>query len=652
MPLARVLQNGAAMRTVESSEPAPERHAARPSEPAPDPDAGTARSADAPPLGEPGRETLEREAAWRRAEGLAAQRDAGGEPPRDPYRGLAHPEIARHAFAVLAENVRDYAVFLMDPDGVIIFWGEGARLMKWWTREEAEGGHLRLLYPDGGSEDGTAEDHLLQAARDGEYTGEGHRVRNDCSTFWAGVTLTALRDADGRLVGFAKVTRDLTARRAADAALVAAHEAAERARRHAEEASQMKSLFLATMSHEIRTPLNAIMAYTEILGMEMAGPLNPAQRGQLGRIRTSSQHLLGIIDDVLDLSRVEAGRMVVGRSVLEVDAVLAEALTLVEAQAGERGVELCSALSGIASDLTAWGDAERARQILLNLLTNAVKFTNPGGRITVSAGSALQPPAEARLEGTGPWVYLRVEDTGKGIPPERLDAIFEPFVQADMTLTRQHGGSGLGLAISRQLARLMGGDLTVRSTEGLGSSFFFWLPAAPAEMVRARMGEAPVADPQSTAILREVRDAIIAEMERILYAFVARLRSDPGTPSAHARSEAELEDHLASFLSDVAQTFGGMDLAGGSDSGSLRDGSDIQRRISERHGEQRFRLGWAEAEVVREHQILAEELAAAIRRQVKRERPYEVQEMIDAVQKFLAAGERVSLESYRRAVRA
>jgi hypothetical protein len=100
------------MRTVESNEPYRERHAAQPSEPAPDPDAGTARSADAPPLGEPGRETLEREAGWRRAEGLAAQRDAGGEPPRDPYRGIAHPEIARHAFAVLAENVRDYAVFL------------------------------------------------------------------------------------------------------------------------------------------------------------------------------------------------------------------------------------------------------------------------------------------------------------------------------------------------------------------------------------------------------------------------------------------------------------------------------------------------------------------------------------------------------------
>jgi PAS domain S-box-containing protein len=619
------------------------------SEPQPDPDASGGGEPLPQPQGTPGRETQERRAAGRRARELARARADGRDPPRDPYRGLATPGIAAHAFAVLADNVRDYAVFLLDPDGIITFWGEGARLMKWWSRDEAEGAHLRLLYPDGGSEDGTAEEHLLQAARDGEYTGEGHRVRNDMSTFWAGVTLTALRDTEGRLVGFAKVTRDMTARRAADAALVAAHESSEQARRHAEEASQMKSLFLATMSHEIRTPLNAIMAYTEILGMEMAGPLTAGQRTQLDKVRTSSQHLLGIIDDVLDLSRVEAGRMVVGRSVLEVDVVAAESLSLVETHARARGVELASAVSGLASGLVAWGDGERVRQILVNLLTNAVKFTPVGGRVTVSAGSALHPPAEACVEGEGPWVYVRVEDTGMGIPAERLDAIFEPFVQADMTLTRQHGGSGLGLAISRRLARLMGGDLTVRSTEGLGSSFFFWLPAAPAEMVRAGMGDVAAVDPQGVAILGEVRGAILAELERILFAFVARLRSDPSIPSARACSEAELEDHLASFLSDIAQTFGGMDLAAGSASDSMRDGSDIQQRISERHGEQRFRLGWGPSELRREHQILADEVAAAIRRHVHRERPNEVDEIIDAANRFLAAGERVSMEAHRRA---
>src|SRR5215203_2917404 len=133
------------------------------------------------------------------------------------------------AFTALAENVRDYAIFLMDPQGVIIFWGEGARLMKWWLKEEAEGSHLRMLYPEEGSEDGSAESHLRDAERLGEYTGEGRRIRRDGSTFWAGVTLTALRDEEGKLLGFTKVTRDLQARRGIEVA-VASTNAAQSAR--------------------------------------------------------------------------------------------------------------------------------------------------------------------------------------------------------------------------------------------------------------------------------------------------------------------------------------------------------------------------------------------------------------------------------------
>ena len=143
------------------------------------------------------------------------------------------------ALAALAENVRDYAIFVLNPDGVIAYWGEGAHLMKWWTREEAEGAHLRLLYPEGGSQDGTAEEHLRQAAECGEYVGEGQRVRRDGSTFWANVTLTALRDPRGELFGFCKVTRDMTARRGVEtslAAAAAAHSAREVAVKLAEEA--------------------------------------------------------------------------------------------------------------------------------------------------------------------------------------------------------------------------------------------------------------------------------------------------------------------------------------------------------------------------------------------------------------------------------
>ncbi|HEV7589408.1 MAG TPA: PAS domain-containing sensor histidine kinase [Longimicrobium sp.] len=479
-------------------------------------------------------EQREREAAWRRGREHAA---------RDPHVGAAHPAVAARAFAALAENVRDYAIFLMDTGGVITFWGEGARLMKWWTKEEAEGGHLRLLYPPGGAEDGTAEAHLAEAAERGEYTGEGQRVRSDGSTFWAGVTLTALFDGDGAPLGFAKVTRDLTARRAAEAAMRAANEAAEEAFRAAEaartqsdEANQAKSLFLATMSHEIRTPLNAVIGYSDLLDLEIAGPLTDLQRSQLRRIRGSSMHLLGIIDEVLDFSRVEAGRVEVDRSAVRLARPIEAALQMVQVQAAHRRLQLTDAVSRLAADVPCWGDEGRVRQILVVLLSNAIKFTAPGGRITVSAGTAARPSPDAQLRGPGPWAYVRVEDTGHGIPAGRLSAIFEPFEQADMALTRQHGGTGLGLTIARRLARLMGGDLTVRSEVGTGTAFFLWLAAAPEEALTSALSRGGHVDPPGPGVFLEVRDVIFAELERLLHVYVGRLRSDPATPPAPTRS--------------------------------------------------------------------------------------------------------------------
>ncbi len=613
------------------------------SEAHPDPQAtGNPEGLPPVPIGTPTREAVEREAALRRG----AQAAAGAPPPRDPYTGRGTPELAHRAFAALAEDSRDFAIFLMDPDGIITFWGEGARLIKWWSKAQAEGGHLRLLYPDGGSEDGTAEAHLREAAETGEYTGEGQRIRADGSTFWAGVSLTALRDDAGELIGFAKVTRDLTARRAADAVLKATSDEAEDARRQAEEANRAKSLFLATMSHEIRTPINAVMGYVDLLDLEIAGPLTPQQRGQLGRIRASNMHLLGIIDEVLDFSRLDAGRVTLARRAGRLDAPVDAALQMVQMQAAAKGVLLSDSVSAFAADVPYWGDEDRVRQILVVLLSNAVKFTPAGGRITVSAGTSHQPPGEAQLQGPGPWVYVRVEDTGPGIAPASMAAIFEPFEQADMALTRQHGGTGLGLTIAKRLARLMGGDLTVRSQAGLGSSFFLWIPAAAEEAAESTLSGTDEMDPTRPGLLDAVRDAVLVEIERILHAYVARLRGDPGTPSAHALSEAELEDHLATFLSDLASTLRTVDLAAGSEGDHLRDGMAIQRSIAERHGAQRRRHGWREEEVRREFEILREEVGAAIHRRVHPPRREELDDAADAVEAFIRAAERVSLSSF------
>ena len=182
----------------------------------PDPEAtGAPEPLPAREPGTPGREHHERQAALKRGGPHVLPRPAP----------LCAPDIAGLnadlIYTLVAENVRDYAIFLLDANGIIRCWGESARLIKWWTKEQAEGSHLRMLYPDGGSEDGTAEVHLRIAAESGEYNGEGHRVRSDGSTFWAYVTLTALRTPDGRVVGFTKVTRDFSARRAVEAALLA-----------------------------------------------------------------------------------------------------------------------------------------------------------------------------------------------------------------------------------------------------------------------------------------------------------------------------------------------------------------------------------------------------------------------------------------------
>jgi PAS domain S-box-containing protein len=433
----------------------------------PDPNAtGASTPLPATTPGAAGREDHERAAAVARAHAKSAEE-------RTPASATLSARLPVHrVFTALADNVRDYAVFLMDPDGVIVYWGEGARLMKWWTKQQAEGSHLRLLYVDGGSEDGTAEAHLQVAAELGEYTGEGRRVRSDGSTFWGGTTLTALKDETGALFGFTKVTRDFTARRAVEESLKAGQAALE-GQRLAEEANRLKNLFIASITHEIRTPLNAMLGNVQILQRESYG--RERQQAQIARIHSSATHLRRVIDDLLDISRLEAGRLAVNPGAATIGGAIEAALAEVEGAASEKGVVLTNATSGAAAELPYWGDETRVRQILVNLLSNAIKFTPATGRITVSAGTADSLPHTDAAD-AGPWVYVRVEDTGIGIPSERLNAIFEPFEQVRPTDT--HRGAGLGLAISRRLARLMSGELTARSETGAGSEFALWLPVA------------------------------------------------------------------------------------------------------------------------------------------------------------------------------
>jgi signal transduction histidine kinase len=246
----------------------------------------------------------------------------------------------------------------------------------------------------------------------------------------------------------------------------------------AQDANQAKSRFLATMSHEIRTPLNAIVGYAELLGREIAGPLTAGQKEYLGRLTTSSSHLIALIDDILDLSSVESGRMVLGRGSIAAKQSVTAAVALIEPQASSADVAIEIQCPDAGS--LYLGDEDRVRQILVILLSNAVKFTHPGGTITVACGTSTTPDEEATLVGDGPWTLFRVADTGIGISETEAETVFQAFVQADPGNTRKQGGAGLGLAIGLELARRMGGDLTLRSAPGRGSCFTLWLPG-PAE---------------------------------------------------------------------------------------------------------------------------------------------------------------------------
>ncbi|HEX6910351.1 MAG TPA: histidine kinase dimerization/phospho-acceptor domain-containing protein, partial [Longimicrobium sp.] len=347
-----------------------------------------------------------------------------------------HPELPNPTelqYHLFVERVNGYAVFLMDPEGIISHWGEGATRMKEFTPAQVVGRHLRYLYPPGGAEDGTADEHLRQAAASGEYVGEGMRVARDRGLFPARVTLTALR-RDGQLIGFSKVTQDLSEQRRAD-------ERVQAALRAAEEANLEKSRFLATMSHEIRTPINAVLGYADLLDLGVTGALNDGQRAYLDRIRASGHHLLALVEDVLDFARVEAGRMDVHAEQHGAAAATDTAVALVRPQAELAGLTL---EVDCAAEVEYWADERRVNQVLVNLLGNAIKFTPAGGRITLSCGCE-EPAPDAELAGGGPWTCIRVQDTGIGIPPDRLASVFEPFVQVDGQLTRTHQGSGLGL---------------------------------------------------------------------------------------------------------------------------------------------------------------------------------------------------------------
>jgi PAS domain S-box-containing protein len=495
-------------------------------------------------------------------------------------------------FRLLVNNVRDYAILMLDLDGRVVSWNQGAERIKGYKADEIIGRHFSCFYPTEDVQQGKPEHELQTATAEGRYEDEGWRVRNDGSRFWANVVITALTDGMGNPRGFSKITRDITDRKRAEellqeseerhrklfdnnphptwvydrktlqflavnraavkkygyssneflamtikdirpsedvptllesvgavrdgnekigiwmhrqkdgtnidveitsyalyfadraaevvvavdvtqrkrdeeekrkfmASLAAANQELELRNREVERATKLKSKFLANMSHELRTPLNAIVGFSDLLAEGTPGQLNEKQKRFVNHIKQGSAHLLQLINDILDLSKIEAGQLELRCEDFQVTDALPEVLSTIRPLAMAKNIQVQHKFE---TDLPVHADRVRFKQVLYNLLSNAVKFTPKDGRIEIACNDK------------GNEVCISVTDTGIGIRAEDHAVVFEEFRQVEGNTNAAHEGTGLGLAITKRLVEQQGGKISVESEPGKGSRFTFTLP--------------------------------------------------------------------------------------------------------------------------------------------------------------------------------
>ena len=362
------------------------------------------------------------------------------------------------------EHLRE-VVFRTDENGRWTFMNPAWEELSQFTVEETLGtSFLSYIHVDDREE---ALEALRECTKNRVplYTHENRYIKQNGESYWVETRVRILRDDDGNVSGSAGTLRDITERRQAEEALAERARELERANKDAEAATRAKSVLLATMSHEIRTPLNAVLGMTGLLSDT---GLDPAQREYVETIRTSGESLLAVVNNVLDFSKIEAGKIELEREPFDLRVCVEGAMDMVAPAAARKQLELSYF---IADDLAPklMGDATYFRQVLVNLLSNAVKFTSEGEVV-------LHLAAEE-----GDHIRVSVRDTGAGIPSDRQDNLFEPYLQGDPSTTRKYGGTGLGLSISKRLVELMGGSIGFESKLGNGTTFRFTVRAPVAE---------------------------------------------------------------------------------------------------------------------------------------------------------------------------
>jgi PAS domain S-box-containing protein len=373
---------------------------------------------------------------------------------------FARKQIQQQTAELRASEERYQTLARVAPVGIFHTDSEGATtyVNPTWCQisglsfEEALGnGWLKGVHPDDRS---MLEKNWQEAASQQKPSLADYRyVHADGSIAWVIGQAVPEMNSEGKLIGFVGTITDITERKKMEdlkAAVI-----------RAESADKLKSAFLATMSHELRTPLNSIIGFTGILLQKLVGPLNSEQEKQLNMVQSSARHLLDLINDVLDLSKIEAGYVNITREVFDMADSVSKSLDKVRPLADKKGLKMTASVS--PERIVICSDRRRVEQILINLLNNAVKFTDQG---------------EVRLECTAEdgWLATRVIDTGIGLKPEDITVLFRPFQQIDSGITRQYDGTGLGLSICKRFVELLGGQITVESEWGKGSIFSFTLP--------------------------------------------------------------------------------------------------------------------------------------------------------------------------------
>ena len=371
------------------------------------------------------------------------------------YHDVTELQRQKRYYEALVES-SPVAIALLDPDGNVTSWNPTAERLFGYPADEAIGQNIDDLVAVSDEVRAEAHSQTKQGMRGGSVHSITRRTRRDrtlvdVEIFGAPVIVA------GEPAGLYAMYHDIGE--------------LQQARRDAEAATEAKSAFLATMSHEIRTPLNAVLGMT---GLLLDTDLSAEQRTYAEVARNSGDALLGVINDILDFSKIEAGRFDLDHAPFDLRECVGSALELVAASALKKGLEIAYDLDPDAPEALV-GDVTRVRQILINLLNNAVKFTESGEVVVTVAAERVEGDDRHR-------VRISVRDTGIGIPEDRMDRLFESFSQLDPSTTRRYGGTGLGLAISRRLAGLMGGDLSVESRVGHGSTFRFTFEADAGEM--------------------------------------------------------------------------------------------------------------------------------------------------------------------------